>query len=151
MKLAWSLCNRWATCCIKFSKRHLIPSTNFESAENFLSLNVVEFEFRLHRIPDSSGGVFVTWVVRLFDAVVCQLKGVTDCTSEIEKSGLLCRQEPIGYDRHRRKYWFMCRRIVVYVLLSLTVDKLSVFMFCFCHNLLAIDRWRLQLVSKNSW
>jgi len=53
------------------------------------------------------------WRVLLFDNVVCQLKGVTDCTSEVEKSGLLCRQEPIGYDRHRRKYWFMCRRIIM--------------------------------------
>merc|ERR1712150_80064 len=30
-----------------------------------------------------------------------------------EKSGLLCRQEPIGFDRHARKYWFLCRRIIV--------------------------------------
>lgn len=42
-----------------------------------------------------------------------KVKGVTDCASEAEKSGLLCRQEPIGFDRHRRKYWFLCRRIVV--------------------------------------
>ena len=26
---------------------------------------------------------------------------------------MLIRQEPLGYDRHRRKYWFLCRRIVV--------------------------------------
>ncbi|GFN96955.1 nucleosome-remodeling factor subunit bptf-like [Plakobranchus ocellatus] len=42
-----------------------------------------------------------------------QIKGVTDCISEAEKSGLLCRQEPLGYDRHARKYWFLCRRIIV--------------------------------------
>ncbi|XP_022313989.2 nucleosome-remodeling factor subunit BPTF-like isoform X2 [Crassostrea virginica] len=42
-----------------------------------------------------------------------KVKGVTDCASEAEKSGLLCRQEPMGFDRHRRKYWFLCRRIVV--------------------------------------
>ncbi|KAH9489881.1 hypothetical protein Btru_044487 [Bulinus truncatus] len=42
-----------------------------------------------------------------------QIKGVTDCVSEAEKSGLLCRQEPVGYDRHARKYWFLCRRIIV--------------------------------------
>ncbi|XP_013060531.2 nucleosome-remodeling factor subunit NURF301-like isoform X2 [Biomphalaria glabrata] len=42
-----------------------------------------------------------------------QVKGVTDCISEAEKSGLLCRQEPVGYDRHARKYWFLCRRIIV--------------------------------------
>ncbi|XP_025083493.1 nucleosome-remodeling factor subunit BPTF-like isoform X4 [Pomacea canaliculata] len=42
-----------------------------------------------------------------------QVKGVTDCISEAEKSGLLSRQEPIGFDRHARKYWFLCRRIIV--------------------------------------
>jgi nucleosome-remodeling factor subunit BPTF len=42
-----------------------------------------------------------------------QVKGVTDCVSEAEKSGVLCRQEPLGYDRHRRKYWLLCRRLVV--------------------------------------
>ncbi|XP_054160935.1 nucleosome-remodeling factor subunit BPTF-like [Oppia nitens] len=39
--------------------------------------------------------------------------GVTDCVSEYEKSGFLCRQEPLGWDRHKRKYWFLCRRIIV--------------------------------------
>ena len=39
--------------------------------------------------------------------------GVTDCVSEYEKSGFLCRQEPLGWDRHSRKYWFLCRRIIV--------------------------------------
>ncbi|KAK3089173.1 hypothetical protein FSP39_001446 [Pinctada imbricata] len=42
-----------------------------------------------------------------------QVKGVTDCVSDAERSGLLCRQEPLGYDRHGRKYWFLCRRIIV--------------------------------------
>ncbi|XP_067672997.1 nucleosome-remodeling factor subunit BPTF-like [Haliotis asinina] len=42
-----------------------------------------------------------------------QVKGVTDCISEAEKSGLLCRQEPIGFDRHGRKYWFLIRRLIV--------------------------------------
>ncbi|KAL5018857.1 hypothetical protein ScPMuIL_004579 [Solemya velum] len=42
-----------------------------------------------------------------------QVKGVTDCTSEAERSGLLCRQEPIGIDRHGRKYWFLVRRLIV--------------------------------------
>jgi nucleosome-remodeling factor subunit BPTF len=41
------------------------------------------------------------------------LRGVSDCLSEVEKSGLLIRQDPLGYDRHRRKYWFLIRRIVV--------------------------------------
>ncbi|XP_029635778.1 nucleosome-remodeling factor subunit BPTF isoform X3 [Octopus sinensis] len=42
-----------------------------------------------------------------------QVKGLTDCLSESERSGLLCRHEPIGYDRHGRNYWFLIRRMVV--------------------------------------
>jgi nucleosome-remodeling factor subunit BPTF len=42
-----------------------------------------------------------------------QLHGVTDCLSEVEKSGLLIRQDPLGYDRHRRKYWFIARRVII--------------------------------------
>ncbi|PRD36717.1 UNVERIFIED_CONTAM: Nucleosome-remodeling factor subunit BPTF [Trichonephila clavipes] len=42
-----------------------------------------------------------------------QVPGVTDCISEIEKNMLLSRQECLGFDRHGRKYWFLCRRIVV--------------------------------------
>lgn len=48
--------------------------------------------------------------------ILFQVKGVTDCISEAEKSGLLCRQDPLGYDRHGRKYWFLARRIIVYVI-----------------------------------
>jgi len=40
------------------------------------------------------------------------VSGVTDCVSEYEKSGFLCRQEPLGWDRHGRKYWFLCRRVI---------------------------------------
>lgn len=39
--------------------------------------------------------------------------GVTDCVSTQEKQGLLCRHEHLGFDRHGRKYWFICRRIFV--------------------------------------
>lgn len=42
-----------------------------------------------------------------------QCKGVTDCISDVERSGFLCRQECLGYDRHGRKYWFIARRIFV--------------------------------------
>ncbi|XP_023219466.1 nucleosome-remodeling factor subunit BPTF-like isoform X2 [Centruroides sculpturatus] len=42
-----------------------------------------------------------------------QVTGVTDCITEIEKSGLLSRQECLGLDRQGRKYWFLCRRIFV--------------------------------------
>uniref|UniRef100_UPI00358E9432 nucleosome-remodeling factor subunit BPTF isoform X2 n=1 Tax=Myxine glutinosa TaxID=7769 RepID=UPI00358E9432 len=39
--------------------------------------------------------------------------GVTDCLSEVETSMPYVRHEPLGYDRHRRKFWFLCRRIIV--------------------------------------
>jgi len=39
--------------------------------------------------------------------------GVTDCLSEAERSGFVCRQECLGIDRHSRKYYFIVRRIVV--------------------------------------
>lgn len=42
-----------------------------------------------------------------------QVTGVADCVSEVEKSGLLIRHEPLGYDRHGRKYQHVCRRIIV--------------------------------------
>lgn len=44
-----------------------------------------------------------------------QVSGVVDCIPDVEKSGLLCRQEHLGFDRHGRKYWFLARRIFVYV------------------------------------
>jgi nucleosome-remodeling factor subunit BPTF len=42
-----------------------------------------------------------------------QLEGVTDCVSELEKSGMMSRQDPLGYDRHGKKYWFLSRRMFV--------------------------------------
>nr|CAD7457344.1 unnamed protein product [Timema tahoe] len=42
-----------------------------------------------------------------------KVMGVVDCVPEVEKSGMLCRQEHLGFDRHGRKYWFLCRRIFV--------------------------------------
>ncbi|KAK7791905.1 hypothetical protein R5R35_005426 [Gryllus longicercus] len=42
-----------------------------------------------------------------------KVTGVVDCVSDAEKSGLLCRQEHLGFDRHGRKYWFLARRIFV--------------------------------------
>ncbi|VDI43251.1 nucleosome-remodeling factor subunit BPTF [Mytilus galloprovincialis] len=59
----------------------------------------------LEEVPDED------WVCSICKAH--KIQGVTDCISEAEKIGLLCRQEPIGYDRHRRKYWFLIRRIIV--------------------------------------
>ncbi|KAK7079316.1 hypothetical protein SK128_021120 [Halocaridina rubra] len=41
------------------------------------------------------------------------VEGVTDCISPMETSGILCRQDPLGYDRHGRKYWFLVRRLFV--------------------------------------
>ncbi|WAQ96933.1 NU301-like protein [Mya arenaria] len=58
----------------------------------------------LEEVPDDD------WLCNICRAH--QVKGVTDCVSEAEKSGLLCRQDPVGYDRHGRKYWFLERRII---------------------------------------
>lgn len=41
------------------------------------------------------------------------VSGVNDCISSLEKQGSLCRQEHFGFDRHARKYWFVCRRLFV--------------------------------------
>ena len=42
-----------------------------------------------------------------------QVSGVVDCIQDVEKSGQLCRQEHLGFDRHGRKYWFLARRLFV--------------------------------------
>ncbi|KAL1494312.1 hypothetical protein ABEB36_009929 [Hypothenemus hampei] len=42
-----------------------------------------------------------------------KVSGVVDCVLDVEKQGQLSRQEPLGYDRHGRKYYFLCRRIFV--------------------------------------
>ncbi|XP_072386734.1 nucleosome-remodeling factor subunit NURF301 isoform X2 [Diabrotica undecimpunctata] len=42
-----------------------------------------------------------------------KVSGVVDCVRGLEKQGLLSRQEPLGYDRHGRKYYFLCRRLFV--------------------------------------
>ena len=46
---------------------------------------------------------------------VCEaqrVKGVTDLLAEQDKHAIF-RNTPLGSDRHRRKYWFMIRRIIV--------------------------------------
>ncbi|XP_036395665.1 nucleosome-remodeling factor subunit BPTF isoform X4 [Megalops cyprinoides] len=45
--------------------------------------------------------------------VAHKVPGVTDSVAESQKSRPYIRQEPIGFDRHRRKYWFLNRRIVI--------------------------------------
>ena len=40
------------------------------------------------------------------------VKGVTDVLSELDRMQVY-RNEPLGYDRHRRTYWFMSRRMIV--------------------------------------
>uniref|UniRef100_A0A671PBK2 Nucleosome-remodeling factor subunit BPTF-like n=1 Tax=Sinocyclocheilus anshuiensis TaxID=1608454 RepID=A0A671PBK2_9TELE len=45
--------------------------------------------------------------------VAHKVSGVTDCLTEFQKSRPYIRQEPIGYDRHQRKYWFLNRRIII--------------------------------------
>ncbi|XP_043274049.1 nucleosome-remodeling factor subunit NURF301 isoform X2 [Venturia canescens] len=42
-----------------------------------------------------------------------KITGVVDCVPDVEKNGLLCRQEHLGFDRHGRKYWFLARRVFV--------------------------------------
>ncbi|KAK0136023.1 Nucleosome-remodeling factor subunit BPTF [Merluccius polli] len=42
-----------------------------------------------------------------------RVAGVTDCVSEMQRSRPYIRAEPVGYDRHERKYWFLNRRIIV--------------------------------------
>ncbi|XP_012254800.2 nucleosome-remodeling factor subunit NURF301 isoform X2 [Athalia rosae] len=42
-----------------------------------------------------------------------KITGVVDCIPDVEKNGLLCRQEHLGFDRHGRKYWFLGRRVFV--------------------------------------
>merc|ERR1712062_516546 len=42
-----------------------------------------------------------------------KIEGVYDCISDSERSGLLFRQDPLGSDRHGRRYWFLARRIFV--------------------------------------
>lgn len=41
------------------------------------------------------------------------VSGVNDCISTQEKQGSLCRHEHFGFDRHARKYWFVCRRLFI--------------------------------------
>jgi hypothetical protein len=58
------------------------------------------------------------WSLAFWSPCSClceQVSGVMDCIPDVEKSGLLCRQEHLGFDRHGRKYWFLARRIFVYV------------------------------------
>ncbi|XP_075701789.1 nucleosome-remodeling factor subunit BPTF isoform X2 [Rhinoderma darwinii] len=45
--------------------------------------------------------------------VAHKVSGVNDCIAEIQKNKPYIRHEPIGYDRHRRKYWFLNRRVVI--------------------------------------
>ncbi|KAI5613581.1 nucleosome-remodeling factor subunit BPTF isoform X6, partial [Silurus asotus] len=45
--------------------------------------------------------------------VAHRVPGVGDSIPESQKSRPYIRHEPIGFDRHRRKYWFLNRRIIV--------------------------------------
>uniref|UniRef100_A0A250Y8E1 Nucleosome-remodeling factor subunit BPTF n=2 Tax=Castor canadensis TaxID=51338 RepID=A0A250Y8E1_CASCN len=45
--------------------------------------------------------------------VAHKVPGVTDCVAEIQKNKPYIRHEPIGYDRSRRKYWFLNRRLIM--------------------------------------
>ncbi|ELT92003.1 hypothetical protein CAPTEDRAFT_190746 [Capitella teleta] len=61
----------------------------------------------LENVPDDD------WLCNICRAH--QVEGVIDCISDAERAGLLCRQEPLGFDRYHRKYYFIIRRLVVYV------------------------------------
>uniref|UniRef100_A0A8C5F9H7 Bromodomain PHD finger transcription factor n=1 Tax=Gadus morhua TaxID=8049 RepID=A0A8C5F9H7_GADMO len=45
--------------------------------------------------------------------VAHKVAGVVDCVPEVQRNRPYIRQLPMGFDRHRRKYWFLNRRIVV--------------------------------------
>ncbi|XP_063816886.1 nucleosome-remodeling factor subunit BPTF isoform X2 [Pseudophryne corroboree] len=45
--------------------------------------------------------------------VAHKVSGVNDCVAEIQKNKPYIRHEPIGYDRQRRKYWFLNRRVII--------------------------------------
>ncbi|XP_066878339.1 nucleosome-remodeling factor subunit BPTF isoform X15 [Kogia breviceps] len=45
--------------------------------------------------------------------VAHKVPGVTDCVAEIQKNKPYIRHEPVGYDRSRRKYWFLNRRLII--------------------------------------
>uniref|UniRef100_A0A8C9VDX6 Bromodomain PHD finger transcription factor n=1 Tax=Scleropages formosus TaxID=113540 RepID=A0A8C9VDX6_SCLFO len=45
--------------------------------------------------------------------VAHKVPGVMDSVTESQKTRPYIRQEPVGFDRHRRKYWFLNRRIIV--------------------------------------
>ncbi|XP_043941023.1 nucleosome-remodeling factor subunit BPTF isoform X2 [Protopterus annectens] len=45
--------------------------------------------------------------------VAHKIPGVSDCIAEIQKNKPYIRHEPIGFDRHRRKCWFLNRRIIL--------------------------------------
>lgn len=45
--------------------------------------------------------------------VAHKVPGVTDCVTDAQKNRPYIRQEPVGYDRHQRKYWFLNRRLIV--------------------------------------
>ncbi|KAE8577384.1 hypothetical protein XENTR_v10004559 [Xenopus tropicalis] len=45
--------------------------------------------------------------------VAHKVPGVNDCVAEIQKTKPYIRHEPIGYDRNRRKYWFLNRRLII--------------------------------------
>lgn len=54
-----------------------------------------------------------------------KLHGVSNCESERETSGQYLRHEPIGADRHGRKYWFLARRLIMWVYALLVQQALT--------------------------
>ena len=58
----------------------------------------------LSQVPDGD------WLCPVCEAQ--KVKGVTDLLAELDKLSLY-RNTALGVDRHRRKYWFMVRRVIV--------------------------------------
>lgn len=51
-----------------------------------------------------------------YECALCDqdnVAGVQECSSELERQGLLQRHDPLGFDRHQRIYWFVSRRIFI--------------------------------------
>ncbi|XP_067930449.1 uncharacterized protein [Watersipora subatra] len=74
-----------------------------------------------------------------------EVPGVTDCINSTEKRSMN-RNDPLGFDRHWRKYWFLVRRIIIedsngdvtYVSTAKQFDRLLE-----CLD----EKWERQLVS----
>lgn len=61
----------------------------------------------------ASSSVCVHCICVLGMCCVIQVTGVSNCQPLSESEGFSIRHEPIGFDRHLRRYWFLARRLIV--------------------------------------